>query len=426
MSANKETMRIVKNVTCTACGCTCDDLRLQVNGPSEIVELEPACPLAEKWFLQPPSQQMVSCRIDGKPVPWEQGCRRAAEILSCAHAPLLFGLEHTTCEAQRLAVAIADRIGAAIDPTTDTCESASHRAIQIVGSPTATLGEVATRSDLVLYWFADPKTTHPRHLDRYVRPSDREVMVVDQSKSATADLADLFLQTDAHAGFEALGILRALVANVLLDAAQVQRSTGVELSRWQALAGQLRTAQYGAFFYDSSLVSTAEVEALLELARDLNQHTRCVALNLGRAGNAVGAQQVLTWQTGFPAAVDFSHGFPRYLPREASAASLLARDEVDAALAVGCDPWLHLAKPASDCLDSIPLVAIDSRETETTRQATVAFHVARDGIESGGSVYRSDGVPLPLRPVLQSPHPTTEAVLQLIGQRIEVIEGVRV
>lgn len=444
--AANETIRVVHDATCTACGCMCDDLRLQVEtsagGAARIVAMEPACPLGEQWFLKLAPQGIASCLIDGMPVPWEQGCRRAAEILSRADAPLIFGLEQSTCETQRLAVAIADSLGGQIDPTTYRCRSNSHVAVQTVGLPTATLGEVATRGDLLLYWFADPLTTHPRHFDRIDRldrrlPNGvlaprREVIVVDAVKTATANRADCFLQVDRSAEFESLGVLRGLVAGVEQDSVRVEHATGLELSCWQDLATRLKRAAYGAIFHaPRQQISTdlhaddlqAEAQAVLELARDLNEHTRCVALGLGRPDNAVGAQQVLTWQTGFPAAVDFSLGYPRYLPGEASADKRLARGEADAALAIGCDPWLHLEKPASDaaggCFDSIPLLAIDCQETETTRRAAVAFHVARYGIETGGSVYRSDGVPLPLRPALRSQYPTAEAVLQVIALHLQ-------
>src|SRR6184192_1783348 len=75
-------------------------------------------------------------------------------------------------------------------------------------------------------------------------------------------------------------------------------------------------------------------EALIALAQALNGPTRCALSTLRGGGNRSGADAVLTWQTGFPFAVDFARGYPSYEP-QAGAATLLGRGEVDVALVVG-------------------------------------------------------------------------------------------
>ncbi len=55
-------------------------------------------------------------------------------------------------------------------------------------------------------------------------------------------------------------------------------------------------------------------------------------LHSGR--NATGAQNVLTWQTGYPSAISLAAGYPRYGPGEFTASDLLRRGESDAALIV--------------------------------------------------------------------------------------------
>src|SRR5256885_558202 len=64
-------------------------------------------------------------------------------------------------------------------------------------------------------------------------------------------------------------------------------------------------------------------EALVTLAQALNAPTRCALVVLRGGGNRSGADAVLTWQTGFPFAVDFAARFPTYRPH-AGAAALLA------------------------------------------------------------------------------------------------------
>ncbi len=124
----------------------------------------------------------------------------------------MYGLGQATCEAQRAAVALAEAIGAVIDPAGPLLDGASGLAYQARGASTATLGEVRDRADVVVVWRADPVVTHPRLLERLRLPgASRELVVVDERRTATAAEADAFLELPADRDVEALWTLRALV-----------------------------------------------------------------------------------------------------------------------------------------------------------------------------------------------------------------------
>jgi formylmethanofuran dehydrogenase subunit B len=127
---------------------------------------------------------------------------------------------------------------------------------------------------------------------------------------------------------------------------------------------------------------------------------------------------VLAWQTGYPAAVSFAAGHPRSNPGELSAAAVLDRGDADAALVVASDPLDHLPAGAAERLRAIPFVAVDARDTATARAARVAFTTAAPGIHRAGVVHRLDGVPVPLRAVLDSDRPSMEDVLAGIAARL--------
>ena len=55
----------------------------------------------------------------------------------------------------------------------------------------------------------------------------------------------------------------------------------------------------------------------------------------------------------------------------------------------------------------------------------VSFCVATYGINTGGTVYRMDDVPIPLRPAFPSPHPSDEDVLRGIETRVKDRLGIR-
>ena len=57
-----------------------------------------------------------------------------------------------------------------------------------------------------------------------------------------------------------------------------------------------------------------EALGLHALVRDLCRITHAVAVTLRHEANAAGAEDVLAWQTGYPAAVSFAAGHPRSNP----------------------------------------------------------------------------------------------------------------
>ena len=142
----------------------------------------------------------------------------------------------------------------------------------------------------------------------------------------------------------------------------------------------------------------------------------------GRA-NARGAEDVLAWQTGYPAAVSFARGHPRARPGEFSAAGLLERGEPDAALIVGFDALRQLPPRAADNLRRIPMVVVDPRATETASAARVAFATAAAGVQREGTAHRMDGVPVTLRAPLASDRVGDGEVLAAIQARIAGDEG---
>jgi formylmethanofuran dehydrogenase subunit B len=60
-------LTIVKNATCTFCGCVCDDIELHTNG-ERIVETKRACSLGESWFKNHTADKLYpEALLDGRP-----------------------------------------------------------------------------------------------------------------------------------------------------------------------------------------------------------------------------------------------------------------------------------------------------------------------------------------------------------------------
>ncbi len=424
--------RLVEHATCTFCGCVCDDMDLTVDmDEKRIVKAANACVLGRAWFAEHKVEERPFARIEGREASTAEAIEAAAQILAKARLPAIYGLSDTTCEAQRQAVAICDLIRGNIDTTTSVCHGPSGMAFQGVGESTATLGEVKNRADLVVYWGGNPAESHPRHFTRYaVTPKgmyipngrkDRTVVLVDVRRTPSAPVADHFIQVKPGSDFELLWALRAVVKGRKLDPG-VETRTGVPLAKIEDLAQRMKRCSYGVLFFGMGLTMTRgrhfNSGALLALTADLNEFTHFVAKPVRGHGNVTGADNVVSWQTGYPFGVNFSRGYPRFNPGEFTTVDLLSRQEADAALIIASDPGSNFPRVAIEHLARIPTIALDTKDTATTQLARVSFSTATYGINTAGTVYRMDDVPITLRPAFESPYPSDEEVLIGIKSRL--------
>lgn len=425
-------LRVISDATCTFCGCVCDDMELTVEG-NTITKAKNACVLGKAWFLNHHiDDSRPVATIEGKPASFEEGVERAAKILVEANFPITYGLSDTTCEAQRVAVAIADWIGGNVDTTTSVCHGPSGMAFQGVGEVTCTLGEVKNRADFLLFWGGNPAESHPRHFTRYsLMPKgeflpngrkDRTAVLVDVRKTKSAKAVDIFLQVKPRADFELAWALRGLVNGIEIGP-EIEEVTGISLEVLKDVAERMKKAKFGVILFGMGLTMTRgkhmNSEAVLALARDLNKYTRFTAKPMRGHGNVTGADNVVSWSTGYPFGVNLNRGYPRFNPGEFTTSDVLARGEADAAMIIASDPMSNFSQPAREHLKRIPVIVLDPKLSDTARIATVAFTTAVYGINTAGTAYRMDDVPIYLRPAFQSPFPSDLEVLQAIEKRVK-------
>lgn len=412
--------------TCTACGSSCDDIRLEVDGDGRVTRAANACEKGIEWFDLPSASGPVA-EIDGKEATLDEAIARAAEILSEARLPLVAGFQHAAVEVIQAGVALADRLGGVFDWTARPTDAAKTLALQQAGQVTASLGEVAQRADMIVVWGGDLVNSHPRHFERYLlEPTspwikgreDRHLFAIDHHHTDTFDIADEGFCIAEGANYESLVALRAAVGGIDLDNDIVHGQTGVTRAQWDALAARMKSAKYGAVVYAGPLGHECEsLVALTKLMADLTEHTRWVALAAGGPGNHAGAASVLAWQTGYPLGVSFAKGYPEYGPGEWTSDGLLTRRAADAALVVS-DDLAAISSQARQHLESIPTVVFEWRDTTTLQGATVAIRTARPGVECAGTTQRADGVMLPMRAARSTDRPTAEVVLAAIEARM--------
>ena len=233
-------------------------------------------------------------------------------------------------------------------------------------------------------------------------------------------LADTFIKIRRGSDFDVIWAIRQLLRGIdLPESADV----GISHEQLGQLARQMSSCRYGAVFFGLGLAQSglghANVEALLRLVKDLNGFTRFTARRLRIPGDVAGADAVLCWLTGFAFAVNLARGYPRYNPGEYSANELLERNEVDACVFVGSEPFCgSFAGGLQEVAEGLPTIVLDYPNVTPSLAATVQFTTAIYGIHAAGTVYRMDEVPIPVRQLLETRLPTDEDVLRAIAARI--------
>ncbi len=418
------TERTIEHVTCLGCGCGCDDVTVTVRD-DRIVAAAPLCPLGQAWLGdgQIPSEILA----EGRSASLESAISRAVTLLTASRPALVYLAPDLTSSAQRAALAVADLLGAAVDSATSETAAQGLVAAQRRGRTSATLGELRNRGDAYLFWGVDPAERYPRFLARYgLEPAGRHVpegrrgrhvISVSIGRDRSVEGADLALTLTPDQEIAALSLMRAAVLGVELtpEAPLVQMAVD--------LAGRLSRARYAVLVHDAE--PTAEqrnplrAEALLALAEVLNGPTRAALCSLRAGGNRVGAEAVLTSQTGYPLAVDYSRGPPRYTPA-ARPIDRLRKGGFTTALVAG---FLSADDDIASALASVKTVVVGPRASQSALESAVAIDTGVAGIHEGGTAYRMDEVPLRLRPALAAPRPAHQ-VLGLLAEAIRARLGV--
>jgi formylmethanofuran dehydrogenase subunit B len=234
-------------------------------------------------------------------------------------------------------------------------------------------------------------------------------------------MADLFIKIKPNVDFELLQALTAVVRGY-----EVTDVEGVPMEKIIELAERMKAARFGIIFFGLGLTQSdgrhMNIDAACSLVAELNHHTKFLLTPMRGHYNVAGANTVTTWQTGYPYAVDFSRGYPRYNPGEYTSIDLLARGEADAALVIASDPASTFPADVARQLAKIPVISIDQKVTPTTMLSKVALPVATAGIEAEGTAYRMDGVPLRLSKLIE-PKEGVKSDAELLAMIIEKMGG---
>ncbi|HEY8553096.1 MAG TPA: formylmethanofuran dehydrogenase [Burkholderiales bacterium] len=421
MSEARPSQRHV-NVVCPFCGLGCDDLEIASDARGVRVEAN-GCPISVSAFARA-AAETAAPTIGGAPAAFADAVARAADILDRARAPLLAGLG-TDVAGMRAALALAERLGAALDHMNGAALQRNAKVLRETGWVTTTLSEVRNRADVVVLLGGDVAARFPRFYERLIErrdplfpdtPATPELVFL--GGAAPRDLpaspsAAHVLPCATDALGEVLNALRALVGNRALQASAV---AGIEREALRALAERLTGARYAVFVWAAGLLDAhgdLAIDAAAQLVKELNRTTRAAGLPLAGRNGDLTANQVALWQTGYPLPLRFARGFPEHDPYRDSAERLLARGAADALV------WISAFEPLPPPAADIPTVALVRPGTQFAAPPAVGFPVATPGVDHAGHVFRCDNVvALPLRRLRAAELPSVAEVLDAIAARL--------
>ena len=428
----------VTDVVCSLCGCVCDDIVVEVEN-NEIVKVKRgACSVGKSKLLGHARIKSPMIRENGelKEISYDEAIKKAAEILYKSRRPLLYGWSSTVCEADRVGVELAEELGGIVDNTASVCHGPSVLAIQDVGLPSCTLGEVKNRADLIIYWGANPAYAHANHMKRYSYVSKgfwteegkkgKKLVVVDPRKTMTAKMADVFVQLKQGYDFPVFSALRAILRgheDVVPD-----EVGGVPKEQLVEIAEMVKGAKFGMTFFGMGVTHTGarhnNIVNAIQFTRAAHQYGKWTIMPMRGHYNVTGFNQVCCWQTGFPFSVDMSRGYPWYNPGETSSTDLLYREDCDSALIIASDPGAHFPGESLRHLAKIPVIQIDPFANPTTEFADIIIPSTISGIESPGGVYRMDNIPIRLRKIVEpGNYITDEEIVERILTEVRALKA---
>jgi formylmethanofuran dehydrogenase subunit B len=412
--------KTVTDVICPFCGTLCDDLEVEVSDDGKtIVDVYNACAIGAEKFMHAQAKDRVTRprmqQPDGsyKEVTYDEAVEYTAQMFAKAKKPLMYGWSSTSCESQSVGHEIAEKAGAIVDNTATVCHGTTLIAVQDVGIPSCTLGEIKNRADVVIFWGCNPAHAHPRHMSRYsIFPrgfftgkghKGRKMIVIDPRQTDTMKLADVGLQIEQGRDYELLSAIRVAIRGQDLP----DTVAGIPKEKIYEAVEIMKNGRFGVIFFGmgvtQSLSKNHNIDIAIMVTKDMNDYTKFAIIAMRGHYNVTGSGQVMGWQFGYPFATDLSRGFARYNPGETTSNDLLRRREVDAIMVVASDPGSHFPISSVREIAKIPSVAVVPDINPTSEISKLHVPVAINAIEAGGNCYRMDNVPIDARKVVDPP-----------------------
>jgi len=391
---------MVENVVCTGCSLLCDDVDVEVEGPS-VVKTKGACSHGDARLRIPQRSRLKEALVNGNKVDVDKAIDELAEMLKSAKRPLIYGGDCSSNATIELALKVAEKLGAYYDAPWSICRALIPLQEEL-GVEGSRLEETLDEADFVIYWGVSAADTHLRHASRYaVMPrggvakmgrESRIVASIDVRESMGMRIAQHRVLIDVCSDVE---VARA-IADLIDGRAPRLRA---EVTRQLALlVSDLKRASFVAMFVGSSALRCSKdggaVRAVLELAKKLSARCKCSVHPMAESVNSYGQARAMWRALKTCSPYDFREGRPTE-PIQA----LASRGALDLVFAVNSDVLAHIPLGASKMLRGRVCCTTELKSV-TQAHSRVAIPVKMLGVEAGGTVTRTDGVEVELKPFM--------------------------
>ena len=370
---------------CPGCSCLCDDIDI-VDG-----KVFHACRRGVEIFTKY-SENRARAMVNGSETDVDSAIEAAIEMLKESKSTVVYGMDTTTVEAQKLGIDLAEKLNAFVDDNSSFCLGELVEAVLKEEVPTTTLDDVRDRGYVLIYWGSNPYHSLSRHMSRYTyyprgakRPrgydEDRFLVVVDVRKSETSVLAKKnarFIKVE-----DDMELVDSFMKVAEGKAAKYAADVGVILN-------EMKKADLNVVFGGLGLkYGIKDISKFVEMVKKVNEVAPLYFIPAGFHGNMRGFNETLFEKTGHVNRYSFADGKsdPSFAFTE-----LVKGGKVDTALIIGTDPVASLPYEISSKLRKMKTIVIDPRMSFTARVADVVIPSAISGIEMSGTMVRSDGV----------------------------------
>jgi formylmethanofuran dehydrogenase subunit B len=429
---------LYKNIVCPVCGAACDDIIVEYDDGK--IEVKNACKMGNAKFHELVSTHRIKnpmIKENGKfrDAEWDEALDKAAEILANAKRPFIFMGSETSCEAMEVGLHIGEYLGGVVDSNATICHGPTCMGIQEAGLVGATSGQKKIRSDVTIYWGSNPMESMPKHMARYaVFPRgywtrrgrfDRTIITVDPRRTPTAIASDIHLQIKPNTDYELFCALMTILRGKEPHRS-VEDITGIPIEMMKEVVEIMKNCNFGSIYVGLGIASSfgkhRNAEMAMALTKELNRYAKFTIGALRGHCNVAGFNQIATYLYGYPFGLDFARGYPRYNPGEFTTVDVLKEKEVDAALVLSADLVAHLPADCGRYLAEIPMVCIDIAPCPTTMASDIVLPGVIDAMESEGTFYRLDDVPVHFRAFTKPPFDFTTSNEDTLKQLFERIK----
>jgi len=325
--------------------------------------------------------------IDGKPATIDAATTEAAKVLAASRFPVVAGLG-TDIAGARAAIALAQRLGAAVDHMNADAVFNDLDVLREAGMMVTTPTEARARGDtlllvgtgLVSAWPELPQRLCTSRTAPDAGGAVRRIFWLCPGAGGERVLgADAEATVIGHDPADLPVVLAALRTRI---AGRPVGRTPLPATSIDALAADLQSARFGVAVWSAAELDALTIEMLCGMVKDLNARTRFTGLPLAAGDNAAGILQACGWLTGFPMRTAFGRSRPDHDPWRFDARRLVASGEAD------CVVWISAYRAATpEWTRDIPMIALTAPGARWRHPARVQIEVGRPGVDHDAVEY---------------------------------------